>query len=1295
MAIFSSICDTPLWNYTDSINASFVVFSPCFQNTICPLIPSIFLACLTPFLVGHCVISREPPLKWTKRLKYKVFLTTTAFVLSFAYAFLAFDGWLPDAISYTLSALLTFFTMAMILLMTLLCQYNGIVSTGVLHLTWLLVVISDIPQLLWWNEQFNEQDDLSQVSHGWPRFLLFIVRFILEVQLTILHCFADVHNDYSSLSANDKMLPELKASFLNRITYWWAAELPAKGYKKPLTMDDLWDLNTRDRSHQLYESWCKLWNPIFADYQRKESKRESEDQRDEKQPSNMPPLFRLLVRLTWRTIAVGFVLVLPMQFFNFSKPYLLRILIDFLDHQDQPLWKGVFVAFLMFAASSVESLITNRYYHEFCRGGFNVKSILYPAIFSKALRLSNASRKLKTSGEIVNLISVDTNRVEELWNNGIFLIVAPVKIIIATAMIYQMLGAAATFAGIGILSLLIPMTIVIVRWQKKLSTQGMKSKDERLKLMNEILNGIKVLKLYAWEPSMEKLVSDIRRKEMNQQKHLVYTRVIEDTAFFSIPFIATMAAFATYVLLDPVEHALTPSKAFVSVTLFNWIRWPLMSMPNLVVQVVKANVSFKRIVEFLVSEELDPDAVEMSHNENAIELCDCTLMWSHPEAEEEEQSDSGCLKNLTLNVRRGELIAVVGKVGAGKSNLLSAIMGEMYKTSGRIIVGGSLCYAPQQAWIQNMSLRDNVLFGSPFNQERYDSVIEACALLPDLAVLPAGDSTEIGEKGINLSGGQKARVSLARAVYQNHDIYLLDDPISAVDSHVARHLFDKVIGPSGILRDKTRILVTHSLAYLKHVDKIVVMQDGCISELGSYDQLIANNGAFGELLKEFLTELAERQKSERSLIDYDDKCNDDILDVLNDLALNDPSVLSSPLIARQTSRQSTGHNIVPSFPELKPDNSKANDRSSSGMLIEDEEVETGTVAWTVYGMYVRAAGLITIAVNMACLILGHGGFEIGGSFWLADWSEDADAQTRNATVPFSIQQRIGIYGAFGMGQALFFGASTLCVAIGSYRASRKLHDALVHTVMRSPMSFFDTTPLGRIINRFSKDMENVDDHLPYDMQRSISLLNDMFISLLIISISTPALIIGVILVAALYMIIYRYYMRVSRQANRLQHTTFSFICSHLQDSVVGAASIRAFRAQHRFYEKMTQLTDRNVCVEYNGLLCNRWMEVRTELVSNLLILGTALAAVYLGRFGAISAGLLGLSISYALNISDYLFELYWNMCEVETNIVSIERIKDYISNTTEAEWECPPEKKPPSAWPTHGSIKFNGYSLRY
>ncbi|TKR75880.1 hypothetical protein L596_017111 [Steinernema carpocapsae] len=414
-------------------------------------------------------------------------------------------------------------------------------------------------------------------------------------------------------------------------------------------------------------------------------------------------------------------------------------------------------------------------------------------------------------------------------------------------MLYDLLGPAA-FIGFGVLCLVIIPTSLCVSWQcQVLEGERMEIRDERVKMTNEILNGIKAIKFYAWEDSMKKIVKDLRKSEMGILKKLVTWIALLTSAFGCIPLIVTGTTFGSFILLDPEKNILTPKIAFMALTINDIIYGPIFSLANTMYCLINFLVSNRRLKSFMSENELER-YVEYSPNaEHAISLQNASFSW--------EESSRMVLKNLSITVTQGELVAIVGEVGCGKSSLISALLGEMTKEAGRVHVSGSVAYVPQQAWIQNGTLKDNILFGAFLDGRLYKDVIEACALGPDLELLTAGDATEIGEKGINLSGGQKQRVSLARAVYSQRDVFLLDDPLSAVDAHVGKHLFDKVLSSeTGILKGRTRILVTHGVNFLKFCDRVIVLKGGTISEQGSYKELLASEGAFAEYLKEYMTE---------------------------------------------------------------------------------------------------------------------------------------------------------------------------------------------------------------------------------------------------------------------------------------------------------------------------------------------------------------------------------------------------------------------------------------------------------
>ncbi|VTJ83521.1 Hypothetical predicted protein [Marmota monax] len=439
-------------------------------------------------------------------------------------------------------------------------------------------------------------------------------------------------------------------------------------------------------------------------------------------------------------------------------------------------------------------------------------------------------------------MSSDAQQLMDLTANLSVLWSAPFQILMAVFLLWQELGPA-VLAGVAVLFLVLPINAFVAIRIKKLKKNQTKNKDTQIKLLKEILHGIKILKLYAWEPAYKNKIIKIRDQELEFQKSSTYLSVCSMLMLTCIPFLVSLATFGVYFSLDE-GNILTATKAFTSMSLFNILRIPLFDLPTVISAVVQTRISLCRLEDFLNSEELSLRNIETNYiGDHAIGFTNASFSW--------DKTGIPVLKDLNMKIPEGALVAIVGHVGSGKSSVLSAILGEMQKLTGVVQRKGSVAYVSQQAWIQNCILQENILFGSIMQKQFYERILEACALLPDLEQLPNGDQTEIGERGVNISGGQKQRVSLARAVYSGADIYLLDDPLSAVDVHVGKQLFEKVIGSSGLLKNKTRILVTHNLTLLPHVDFIVVMESGRVAQMGTYEELLSKTQNIHNLLQVF------------------------------------------------------------------------------------------------------------------------------------------------------------------------------------------------------------------------------------------------------------------------------------------------------------------------------------------------------------------------------------------------------------------------------------------------------------
>ncbi|ETE72132.1 Multidrug resistance-associated protein 1, partial [Ophiophagus hannah] len=873
---------------------------------------------------------------------------------------------------------------------------------------------------------------------------------------------------------------------------------------------------------------------------------------------------------------------------------------------------------------------------------------------AKALVITNSARKTSTVGEIVNLMSVDAQRFMDLATYINMVWSAPFQVMLALYLLWQggrgltslrwspqNLGPS-VLAGVAVMLLLVPVNAVIAMKTKTYQDLGhcevgvtgslrgrfqvahMKSKDSRIKLMNEILNGIRVLKLYAWELAFKQKVLQIRQEELKVLKKSAYLAAIGTFTWVCAPFLVALSTFAVYVSVSE-KNILDAQKAFVSLALFNILRFPLNILPMVVSSMVQASVSLKRLRVFLSHEELDPDSVVRGNLRNAgsnsVSVKGASFSWS--------RTEPPVLNSINLAIPDSSLVAVVGQVGCGKSSLLSALLGEMEKQEGHVSLRGSVAFVPQQAWIQNATLMENILFGRELNGRHY-------------------------QRGVNLSGGQKQRVSLARAVYADTDIYLLDDPLSAVDAHVGKHIFDKVIGPKGLLKNKTRILVTHGVSYLPLMDTIVVLSEGKISEMGSYQELLKQDRAFAEFLRTYAGTPGLVTKEEKLLE--------------NGVLASENSVQ----VRRQLSHSST----YSSDTEKSPAQTQtAPAGKNAWKLTEADTAQTGKVKTTVYWEYMRAIGLGISCLSILLFLCNHVA-SLASNYWLSLWTDDP---VLNGTQQHT-NLRLGVYGALGISQGVAVFGYSMAVSVGGIFASRRLHLGLLHNVLRCPVSFFEQTPSGNLVNRFSKEMDTIDSTLPQVIKMFMGSLFNVLGACAVILLATPVAAVVIPPLGLIYFFVQRFYVATSRQLKRLESVSRSPVYSHFSETLLGVSVIRAFGEQKRFIRQSDVKVDGNQKAYYPSIVANRWLAVRLESVGNCIVLFAALFAVIARH--SLSPGLVGLSISYSLQITTYLNWLVRMSSEMETNIVAVER------------WTSERAAAPPG-WPQEGRVEFRGYGLRY
>uniref|UniRef100_A0A3B3ZRN1 Uncharacterized protein n=1 Tax=Periophthalmus magnuspinnatus TaxID=409849 RepID=A0A3B3ZRN1_9GOBI len=1228
----------------------------CFQLTVLSWLPCIYLWAVSPFYLLYLHRNRRGYIMMS--IKNRVF-GLLLWVVCWADLFYTFhqrQEYSPPPIFYV-TPLVLGMTMLLATFLIQLERLRGVQSSGVLFIFWFLSVLCAIVPFR--SKILEEKSDAFRLS----TFYLYFALILCEL---ILCCFNERPPLFSNVVTDPNPCPENTAGFLSTMTFWWFTSMAIKGYKNPLEAKDLWSLNQRDSSKNMVPKLLKEWDKELA--KAKSSPEEAEVLlSSQKVAPRQPSFLRALVRAFGPYFLIGSAFKLLQDVITFVNPQLLSMLISFTKQRGVPDWWGYALAFLMFFTAILQTLILHQHFQYCFVTGMNVRTAIIGAIYRKSLAITNAAKRSSTVGEVVNLMSVDAQRFMDLTTFLNMVWSAPLQIMLALYFLWQYLGAS-VLAGVAVMILLIPLNAFIAMKTRAYQVEQMRYKDERIKLMNEILNGIKVLKLYAWEKSFIEKILAIRQKELNVLRRTAFLGALSTMAWTSAPFLVALTTFAVYVTVDE-SHVLDAERAFVSLSLFNILRFPLNMLPQVLSSMVQASVSLKRIQSFLSHNELDPESVDKkgSGPEFAATVLNGKFTW--------DKQDSPVLHNINMMVPQGSLLAVVGHVGCGKSSLISALLGEMEKLEGEVSVRGSVAYVPQQAWIQNATLRDNILFGRPFQEPKYRCVLEACALTPDLEVLPGGDMTEIGEKGINLSGGQRQRVSLARALYSDADVYLLDDPLSAVDAHVAKHIFDHLIGPEGVLKGKTRILVTHGISFLPQVDNIMVMVEGGVSEMGSYQELLKQNGAFAEFLRNYsLEDIIE----EEDLIEEEELFPEDALSNHTDIVDNEPTINEAK---RSFLRYYSYIGFSLACCRLFSNIIYICSKGALCNFFDREFVTCLSV------FYAKAVGLV-LSVTI-CLLYGcQSTAAIGANIWLSDWTNDANGNYTRERV----QMRVGVYAALGIAQGILVMISSLTLYMGNIGAARKLHLNLVNNKLHTPQSFYDTTPIGRIINRFSKDVYVIDEALPATV---LMFLGTFFVSLstmIVIVSSTPIFAVVIVPLIFIYVFVQRFYVATSRQLKRLESVSRSPIYSHFSETVTGSSVIRAYGRQSAFVLMSDIKVDENQKSYYPGIVSNRWLGVRIEFIGNCIVLFAALFAVT-GKEN-LSPGLVGLSVSYALQVTMSLNWMVRMTSDLENNIVAVERAKEYSETQTEAPWEIE-DKKPPPDWPLQGNVQFKDYSVRY
>ncbi|CAG9324418.1 unnamed protein product [Blepharisma stoltei] len=931
---------------------------------------------------------------------------------------------------------------------------------------------------------------------------------------------------------------------------------------------------------------------------------------------------------------------------DYSGAVFIQLLENFLL-DDQPYWVGFLLVGILLVCKFIQATSNSQYRFHSSILGAHIKSSLSPNIYEKTLKIAPTEAKNKKEnfayGQLVNLIQVDLERITTGIPYSLRIVLCPIQWAVGSYLLYnsaKLIGITSGFIGMGLLFF---VNMIIARRVSAIQKMLMEKRDKRMKYCTELLPNMKVFKMYNWEKKIAERILQARNLELALLKRNAKFQV---TMAFLTWGARNYLAIAIIVTMALTGVQLTPGNVFSSMAVIGILNSSVKSIPDIITNFMNMVVSLRRIQDFLQTREINEYITrsdDFSNSNTAVSMNLASFSWNIPSEDQsgELREAKLILKDITLSLEKRKLYAVVGKVGSGKSSLIQAMIQNMNfirtSDSSSISINGSISYVSQEPWIQSTTLMKNVLFGLPMDEERYKEVLRVCQLNQDLDIFPARDLTEIGERGINLSGGQKARVALARAAYSDHDIYLLDDPLSAVDSHVSSELFYSCL--KDFLREKTIVLVTNNQNFLHYVDRIIVLHEGSVIEEGTYEELIQANGYF---YNQYL--------------------------------------VSSKLNA--VARENVESNEIE---EEKPQNKKKEFR-----IIEEERRETGQISLQVYKTYYSyAGGWVTFAVVLGIMVFWQA-TRMYSDIFLSEWTnEDEEEQRENVTynviVYTTVSSLINVF--------IFF--RLVVNYVNGIKAAQKIFEKMITALVDAPINkFYDVTPTGRILNRLSKDQNNIDAQLIASLNFSIGQFFQIFSIACMVSYVIPYQLIVIPIVLYIAIKIRQFYLSSSRELVRLEFMSRSPIVQHFSETVSGLSIIRAFGYQKKFIEKNAFLSNSNIGVYFMQQACGCWLGITLELVSDV-ILGVS-ALVIVGVKGWINPGLAGLALSYGITIPDNIFNFINASSNLENSMVSVERASQLIKTESEASRNRHKDQELLNrGWPYAGKIEFRDFEMKY
>ncbi|KAH8334357.1 hypothetical protein KR059_009145 [Drosophila kikkawai] len=1051
--------------------------------------------------------------------------------------------------------------------------------------------------------------------------------------------------------------PRESAGILSSLMFCFALPILFKGRKQTLQPTDLYNALDEHRAESLGDEFYRAWEDEVALCRRKAgTKRE-------------PSVLRVIGRVFgWQLLLSGIIIAALELGTRATVPLLLAGLIsEFSANGNGNSYPAQIYAVLLIACILASVLLTHPYMMGMMHLAMKMRVAVSSAIYRKALRLSRTSLGDTTTGQVVNLLSNDLNRFDRALIHFHFLWLGPVELLIAAYFLYQQIGAA-SFYGIGILLLYLPLQTYLSRVTSKLRMQTALRTDQRVRMMNEIISGIQVIKMYTWERPFGRLIEQLRRSEMSSIRQVNLLRGVLLSFEITLGRIAIFVSLLGFVLMG---GELTAERAFCVTAFYNILRRTVSKFfPSGMSQFAELLVSMRRIKNFMMrdeanimdlSYEADEKPEEEQHllsgkekpTKNAIgnglgsdvlvEIKELRARWS-------QDLHEPVLDNISMRLRRGQLVAVIGPVGSGKSSLVQAILGELPPEAGGVHVHGRYSYASQEPWLFNASVRENILFGLPMDKQRYRTVLKKCALERDLELLQ-GDGTVVGERGASLSGGQRARISLARAVYRKADVYLLDDPLSAVDTHVGRHLFDECM--RGFLADKLVVLVTHQLQFLEHADLIVIMDKGKVLASGTYEEMLKSGQDFAQLLAESTANGGGDEAEEKS-----------------------------PAYSRQCSSQSTvsGGSSSSSLDTLGDKDAKQ--KPSSAPVQESRS--GGKIGLAMYKKYFGAGCSIAVFALLVFLCAGTQLLASGGDYFLSYWVKNNSS---------SSSADIYCFAAINVGLVICALLRTLLFFNMTMHSSTELHNTMFQGVSRTALYFFHTNPSGRILNRFAMDLGQVDEVLPAVMLDCIQIFLTLTGIICVLCLTNPWYFFNTLAMVLAFYYWRDFYLKTSRDVKRLEAVARSPMYSHFSATLSGLPTIRAMGAQRTLTRQYDNYQDLHSSGYYTFVSTSRAFGYYLDLFCVAYVISVILNSFFNPPLH--NPGQIGLAITQALGMTGMV---QWGMrqsAELENSMTSVERVLEYKNLESEGDYTSPPEKQPPKSWPEEGQLTAKDLSLRY